>query len=157
MRWVGEATAVMAMGKTFVKMRRHQETGSMKSVHIPEHITVLADMVCGAQATFSISHVTGLAPVQEAILYGSEGTLRFAGGKLSGGQHGYDSLHEIIIPTEEQGSWRVEEEFVRAIRGFEPIQYTTFENGLKYMQFTEAVARSRITRETVSLLQGDSG
>ena len=157
MRWVGGATSVMAMGRTFVKMRRHQDSKRLKSVHIPEHLTVLAGMACGAQATFSISNVTGLIPVTEAVLYGSEGTLRFAGGKLSGGQHGYNSLHEIIIPTEEQGSWRVEEEFVRAVRGFEPIQYTTFENGLKYMHFTEAVARSRITRETVSLLQGDSG
>jgi predicted dehydrogenase len=152
MRWVGEATAVMAMGKTFAKMRLDRDSSSMKSVHIPEHLTVLADMACGAQATFSISTVTGLAPVQEALLYGSQGTLRFAGGKLFGGQRNDERLSEITISPEEQGSWRVEEEFVSAIRGAEPIQYTTFDAGVKYMKFTEAVAQSRTTGETVALL-----
>jgi predicted dehydrogenase len=152
MRWLGEATAVMAMGKTFVKMRHHKETGSMKAVDIPEHLSVLADMACGAQATFSISHVTGLVPTQEAVLYGSEGTLRFIGGNLNGGRRGDAGLSKIIVQKEEKGSWRVEEEFVNAIRGVEAIQYTTFEVGARYMHFTEAVARSRITGEKVSLI-----
>jgi predicted dehydrogenase len=152
MRWVGEATAVMAMGKTFVTMRRDQESSSMKAVHIPEHLTVLADMACGAQATFSISSITGLVPAQEAVLYGSEGTLRFAGGRLYGGRRGDEALTEMTIAAPEQGSWRVEEEFVAAIRGLEPIQYTTFSAGVKYMHFTEAVACSRITGEQISLL-----
>ena len=51
-------------------------------------------------------------------------------------------FHEVPIPPKEAGSWRVEEEFIGAIRGENPIELTTFETGLKYMQFTEAVARS---------------
>jgi predicted dehydrogenase len=152
MRWVGEATMVMAMGKTFVKMPRDQESDSMKAVHIPEHLAVLADMACGAQATFSISHITGLLPTREAILFGSEGTLSFSGGRLYGGRRGDETMSEMTIPAQEQASWRVEEEFVGAIRGMERIQYTTFDAGVKYMHFTEAVARSRITGEAISLL-----
>jgi predicted dehydrogenase len=141
-RWVGEATAVVARGQTYVKMRLDPQSNQMKAVRIPEHITILADMVCGAQATISVSQVTGLMPSREAVLYGSQGTLRFADGKLYGGRRGDNALQEIEIPANEQSFWRVEEEFVGAIRGQEVIQYTSFETGVKYMEFTEAVTRS---------------
>jgi hypothetical protein len=36
----------------------------------------------------------------------------------------------------------VEEEFINTLRGVEQVKFTTFEDGLKYMQFTEAVSRS---------------
>ena len=151
MRWVGEATSVTAMGKTFVKMRPERDSSKMKAVRIPEHINVLANMACGAQATFSISSVTGLIPTREAVLYGSAGTLRFANDKLYGGQGGDESLHEIVIPSEEIGYWRVEEEFINAIRGLEEIKFTSFETGLKYMAFTEAVARSMAANKMIDL------
>ena len=38
--------------------------------------------------------------------------------------------------------WRVEEEFIGAIRGREPVRRTTFEDGVRYMEFTEAVHRA---------------
>jgi len=40
---------------------------------------------------------------------------------------------------------------VNAIRGLEPITHTTFADGVKYMEFTEGVARSVASREAVSL------
>src|SRR5262249_54951158 len=49
MRWVGEATRVVAQGKTFVRMRK-DASGIMRAVRIPEHLDVIADMACGAQA-----------------------------------------------------------------------------------------------------------
>jgi predicted dehydrogenase len=61
---------------------------------------------------------------------------------LYGGQRGDNALTEIPIPPEEEGKWRVEEEFVNAIRGKEKIKLTTFEDGVKYMEFTEAAIRS---------------
>jgi predicted dehydrogenase len=151
MRWVGEASSVMAMGKIFVHMRPDRESNQLKAIRIPEHLTVLANMACGAQATFSISTVTGLMPSQEAILYGSAGTLRFTDGKLYGGQRNDQSLHEIVIPPEEIGHWRVEEEFINAIRSLETIKFTPFEIGLKYMAFTETVTRSMATGMTIML------
>jgi hypothetical protein len=36
----------------------------------------------------------------------------------------------------------VEEEFIGAIRGEEDVRLTTFEDGVRYMEFTEAVSRS---------------
>ena len=157
MRWVGEATAVMAMGKTFVKMRRDLESNGMKAVQIPEHLTVLADMACGAQATFSISNVTGLVPAREALLYGSEGTLRFSGGKLYGARRGDEALAEIAIAAQEQGSWRVEEEFVNAIRGLESIQYTTFATGVSTCssQRPSLAVEARVNRSAYFELQAN--
>jgi len=150
MRWVGEAKRVTALGKTFVPMRR-DASGNLKAVRIPDHLEVVAEMVCGAIAHFQISAVTGLAGGPEAWLFGSDGTLRLADGRLFGGRRGDSSLTEIPIPPEEEGKWRVEEEFVNAIRGKEKIQLTTFEDGVKYMEFTEAAIRSMAEGRTVAI------
>lgn len=150
MRWVGEATRLMAMGKTFVRMRR-DETGVLRAVRMPEHVDVVADMACGAQAHLQVSSVSGLSGPPEAFLFGSQGTLRFSEDKLHGGQRGESELKEITVPPEHEGRWRVEEEFINAIRGGEPIRLTSFEDGAKYMEFTEAVARSMATGEAVAL------
>lgn len=152
LRWVGEATRVTALGKTFVKMRRDDERGELKPARVPEYINVLADMACGAQLSLTVSAATGLAQPDGVYLFGSEGTLHFSGGKLFGGRKGDKSLAPIEIPAHEAGGWRVEEEFVNAIRGLEPITHTSFADGLKYMQFTEAVARSMAEARTIALL-----
>jgi predicted dehydrogenase len=49
------------------------------------------------------------------------------------------------------GIWYVEEEFIGAIRGQEELRLTTFADGVKYMEFTEAVHRSLTSGEVVSL------
>ena len=51
-------------------------------------------------------------------------------------------LEEIAIPSEKARSWTVEADFIAAIRDGKPIELTTFEAGVAYMEFTEAVARS---------------
>ncbi len=150
MRWVGEATRISAMGNTFVKMRL-DDAGIMRSVRIPEHIDIIGEFACGAQLHMQISAVTGLAGVPEVFIFGSLGTLRFSENKLYGGQKGDEALNEVDIPLEEEGSWRVEEEFVNAIRGEETITHTDFDTGVKYMEFTEAVTRSMSSGTTISL------
>lgn len=151
MRWAGEATKVTAMGKTFARMRR-DEDGRLRAAQVPDHVNVVAELASGAQAHFQISAVTGLAGETGAFLFGSEGTLRIANNRLYGARRGATQLDEISIPPEEEGGWRVEEEWINAIRGREPVRLTTFEDGLKYMAFTEAVARSIATGETVPVL-----
>ena len=150
MRWVGEATRVLAHGKTFAHMRR-DAAGIMRAARVPEHLDLIADMACGAQAHFQISAVTGLAGPAEAWLFGSAGTLRFSENRLYGGRRGDAQLAEIAIPDAEAGGWRVEEEFVNAIRGREVVTHTSFDDGVKYMEFTEAVARSATTGRTLAL------
>ena len=150
LRWVGEATDVMAMGKTYVRMRK-DDGGVMRPSRIPQHIDIVADMACGAQLHVQVSTVAGLVDGPEAFIFGSAGTLRFANNSLYGGQKDDDALTEIPIPAEEEGGWRVEEEFVSAIRGNEAITHTNFEDGVKYMEFTEAVTRSMMSGKAISL------
>ena len=149
-RWVGEATRIMAMGKTFVKMRPDAD-GVMRSVRIPEHINVVGDLACGAQLHIQVSTVAGLAGAPEVYIFGSNATLRFSGNKLYGGQKDDAELTEIDIPDAEVGGWRVEEEFVNAIRGNEVITHTDFDTGVKYMEFTEAVTRSMQSGTAITL------
>ncbi|RKU21786.1 hypothetical protein C6500_05665 [Candidatus Poribacteria bacterium] len=149
-RWVGEATRIMAMGKTFVKMRP-DANGVMRSVRIPEHIDVVGDLECGAQLHIQVSNVAGLVGAPEVYVFGSNGTLRFSGNNLYGGQKSDTELTEIDIPDSEAGGWRVEEEFVNAIRGEEVITHTDFETGVKYMEFTEAVTLSMQSGAAITL------
>src|SRR5690606_28788310 len=122
----------------------------LRAVRIPEHVDVTADLAIGAQLHLQVSSVTGLG-ANEMTLYGSAGTLRFAEGRLLGGRRRDQALAPIPLPPHEAGGWRVEEEFVNAIRGLEPITHTTFADGVRYMEFTEAVWRSMQTGGLVPL------
>lgn len=150
LRWVGHAVNVSAQTKTFVPMR-HNAAGMRQPVRVPDHIDVLAEMACGAQLHLQVSAVTGFAGAPEVWLFGSEGTLRFSADRLYGGRRGDAGLREIEIPEHERGGWRVEEEFVNAIRGLEPVTHTSFEDGVKYMEFTEAALRSAAEGRTYAL------
>ncbi len=152
MRWVGPASRVMALTKVCVP-RRKDATGVLRTVTVPDHVEIIATLGCGAVAHLRVSAVTGLAPANEVWLFGSEGTLRVHGSPLtlSGGRRGDTELAEIVIPEEQQGGWRVEEEFINAVRGEETVTRTTFEDGVRYMEFTEAVIRSAQSGQAISL------
>ena len=153
MRRVGPASEVMAMTKVYTQIRL-DEHGEPHVVTVPDHVDILCEMACGAQAHLRFSAVTGLAPGSEVWLHGSDGTLRLEGPPsltLYGGSRGDGHLAEIPVPTEKQGRWRVEEEFVGAIRGREKVTRTPFEVGVQYMEFTEAVTRSAQTGRAIPL------
>ena len=152
LRWIGPATKVMAMTKTVATQRKDTQ-GFMRAVMVPDHVDILCQMACGAQAHMRFSSVTGLAPSSQVWLYGSQGTLQvdLDSAKLYGGRRGDQQLTEIGIPPEKRGAWRVEEEFVNAIRGIEPVTLNTFETGVLYMEFTEAVTRSAQSGEAIPL------
>lgn len=152
-RWVGVAKSVQAKGQTFVKMRRRAD-GTLADVSIPDHIDVLVEMACGAQGHFQTSSFTGALDGKGIYLCGSNGTLRIVGDRLYGGQRGEKELKEIEVKNEDEGCWRVEEEFVSAIRGEEQIKLTSFADGVKYMAFTQAVAESMATGGQVAVATG---
>jgi len=152
LRWLGPATRVTAMTKVCVSQRRDAD-GIPRAVTVPDHVDVLCQMACGAQAHLAFSVVTGLAPSTDVWLFGSEGTLHYNGTTqtLAGGRRSDKQLQDIPVPPDKQGSWRVEEEFVNAMLGKEKVTHTSFEDGVRYMEFTEAVARSAQTGQAVSL------
>ena len=140
-RWVGPAKAIMARTRVAVPYRIDEERGERRAVEVPDHVEVLADMANGAIARLHWSSVAGFMPGPEIWLYGAEGTLRFEGrgNVLSGGRRGDKEMAQIVIPENKTYSWRVEDEFVGAIRGQEPIRRTSFLDAVHYMDFTEAV------------------
>ena len=163
MRWIGPATSVTAIGRTYVGTRR-EPGGAAHAISIPDHVEILAEFASGPVGRLRFSSVTGHAPGDRIWLYGSEGTLRVetAGAldadglhmervTLSGGRAGDAGLSPIPVPEDERGDWRVEDEFIGAIRGREPVRLTTFEDGVKYMEFTEAVHLSSRERTTINL------
>jgi predicted dehydrogenase len=150
MRWIGHARGVTAVGRVFVKTRPDHE-GIARAVRVPDHLNIIAEMACGAQAAMTFSAVTGHAGPVEITLYGSDATLKYTQDRLYGGRRGEDGLQEIEIPRDEQAGWRVEREFIGAIRGEEDIRLTTFTDGYKYMEFTEAVTLSMQSGQTVPL------
>jgi predicted dehydrogenase len=153
MRWVGPASRVYARTRIYVPQRHDPESNTMMSIDVPDYVEIIADLENGALATYEFSAVSGFAPGQGAWLFGSHGTLHYdhASGKLLGGQRGDQALQEIPIPPEKAGAWRVEEEFVGAIRGQEELRLTDFATGVKYMEFTEAVHRSAASGQSVTL------
>jgi len=153
-RWVGAASSVMAMGKISTRSRRRGN--QYVDVHIPDHLDVIAHMDCGAQAHLQFSSISGLMEHSfEIWLFGMDGTLTlapYAPTPLRGGKRG-QSLKPIDVPASESQVWRVEEEFVNAIRGYETIKLTTFADGVRYMEFTDAVHESLISGEQIAVAQ----
>ena len=101
-------------------------------------------------------------PAAQATLFGSEGNLRVdITMSPEGGRQRLRAVRRqarrlrpsegLEIPPEKAGRWRVEEEFINAIRGIEQVTHTTFEEGVRYMEFTEAVTRSAQTSMKVPL------
>ncbi len=151
LRWIGPAKTVTAVGKTVVKSRKNEQ-GHSVAIDVPDHLNIVAEMVNGAQMHMTFSAVAGLAAdASSASLFGTEGTLQIRDDRLYGGKRGDTHLTEIDIPDDEKGGWRVEEEFIRAIRGLEQITHTDFDTGVAYMEFTEAIHRSMADGKTVTL------
>ncbi|HCG91630.1 MAG TPA: hypothetical protein DEZ08_07320 [Dehalococcoidia bacterium] len=150
-RWVGHAQSVSAMATINVSARK-DESDEYTGITIPDHVDILARLANGAQARLSFSSVTGHSEGNSVFIYGSEGTVKIDNGlNVYAGKRSDSGLTLIENPTDSQAYWRVEEEFVNAIRGIEPVTRTPFEIGVHYMEFTEAVTRSWQTGQEINL------
>lgn len=135
-RCVGHAATVRANARIYVKERSGQK------LHVPDHVDAFGDLENGAIYHIRCSQITGACPTpNDVIFYGSTGTLRLGGEvqKLTLYRPG-EPTQELKPPEAEQEFWRVEEEFIGAIRGKEKIRYTSFAEGVRYMEFTQKVA-----------------
>ena len=154
MRWLGPVTSVQALGQTVVKYRK-DESGQRQACTIPDHVEILGEMAQGGQLRLSVSAVTGHMPMFDVHVCGTHGTLRLtdAGGELElfSGKPGAKKLKLVRIPKNKQNYWRVEEEFINAIRGKEIVTHTDLATGVQYMQWTDAVSTALRTGEKVKL------
>ena len=154
MRWVGPATSVQAIGQNVVKHRLDAD-GSRRAMTIPDHIDIIGEMAQGGQMRLSMTTVSGHVPATDIYICGNEGTIRLceSNGELAleAGGRGDKKLEPVRIPKSKQGGWRVEEEFINAIRSLEPVTHTDFTTGVKYMEWTDAVSTAFRTGAKVRL------
>ncbi|MGI9520525.1 MAG: Gfo/Idh/MocA family protein [Hyphomicrobiaceae bacterium] len=147
MRWVGPAKTVMAVGQNVVR-HRPNDVGRRVAMEIPDHIDVIGTMAQGGQMRFNVSAVLGHVRDNVDInIFGTDGTIRLHEPAndtmtLYTGTRGDEELTETTVDAAKRGKWRVEEEFVNAIRGMGPVTHTDFETGLRYMEWTTAVNTS---------------
>ena len=156
MRWVGAASSAFAVGQVVVRHRR-DASGARVPISIPDHIDVTGRLQQGGQYRLAVSSVIGHAPNRsEAYIFGDEGTLAHitpmeGNATLQIAKRGGAGLAPLAIDPAKRGVWRVEEEFVNAIRLLEPVTHTDFLTGTKYMEWTDAVEESMRTRCEVAL------
>jgi predicted dehydrogenase len=157
MRLVGHVSNVSALTKINVPLRA-ADSGEMHYTTIPDLVEVIGELPSGATYHIRFSTVTGLKPPHHIWLFGSEGTLKLdfeifdqSAATIYGGRRDDSDLSMINIPQAKRGVWRVESEFIDAIRGNGTITHTPFTDGVRYMEFIEAVSRSAQEQRSISL------
>lgn len=142
-RWMGPHRAVSAILKTHTPQRKDPATGEMREVRIAESVSIAAEFENGAIASYSFSGVTRFAPHNTIQLYGTEGTLIYDldTDEIRGARVGDPDAAVIPVPDDLIREWTVEADFIHAIRDGTPVE-PSFQDGLRYMEFTEAVYRS---------------
>jgi predicted dehydrogenase len=119
---------------------------------VPDSLAVVADLECGATASYHFSTGAAGGPGSRIEIYGTRGALAYQlfVEEISGVSGDGTEWQTIPIPSEEAGSQTIDIDFVRAIRTGSPV-FPDFAEGLRYMQFCEAVALSMKTGSRVSI------
>jgi predicted dehydrogenase len=148
MRLVGTASSVSANAQVVVPHRRGWD-GTREQMTIPDQLDAIYTLHNGGLVNLSVTTASGsFLPSNQIWIFGTEGTIHIQTGGpgedpvVTGGRKGDDAMSEITVPDDKRGSWRVEEEFINAIRGIEPVTRSNFTDSLKYMEFTDALQES---------------
>jgi predicted dehydrogenase len=153
LRWVAPANRVIAYASKFVPERFDVEQGKRVRVGTPDSVQVLTSQTDGSCGVYRLSAVVKNDTSMGVALYGDQGSLKYdlLRDQIRGGRIKGTRLERIPIPEEQRGGWQVEADFIAAIRGERLVTRTDFLTGVRYMQFTEAVARSSRHQVPVTL------
>ena len=153
LRWTPAPKRVIASASKILARRIDPESGEKTRVGTADSLQVITDQVDGSAGLYRLSGVLWHDHGMGIALYGSQGTLiyDFERDEILGAKARKPDLKPIPIPDEIRGGWQVESDFVAAIRGERKVTHTDFATGVRYMQFTEAVARSSRHQTPVTL------
>ncbi len=131
---------VTATGMIATTQRMDPESGAPRAVELPEQLLISGRFQDGCRLVEHYSGLHGGVSRLEIVLAGEEATLRadLNTGHLWLARKGADP-ERVEIPSEELRGWQVETDFVASIREGKPVVLTSFEEGVRYMAFTEAV------------------
>jgi predicted dehydrogenase len=144
--WIGYPTKIQAQTKIVYPQRGDYQ------VQVPDIVQATGEWPNGAIGNLEWSGVAQFPPHEKIELYGTDGTLTydFTNDQIFGARRGDSELKEIPVASEDQKSWRVEHDFIEAIEsGSHP--EPSFETGVKYMEFTEAIHRSALENRSIEL------
>lgn len=146
LRWYPQPARLLAQTQLFEPERPSPQGPGNVAVTVPDSVQVLTQLASGARGVYHFSGVQQFGSGLQMHLYGSSGTIKITflddDDRLQVGRLGDRQLRDLQIPPERRGGWRVEDEFVAAIRGEEKVRRTDFATGVRYMEFTEAVHQS---------------
>src|SRR5438477_4939512 len=147
-RWLGDITGVFARGKIIHPVRQGYE------VIIPDLLTVLCQFENGAEGVLEFGGINAMTPSDRLEIYGNVGTLTYDFGSdvVQAGKLGDRALHVVDLAPELEGEWRVEEDFLAAVKSKGRVRpRPNFEEGVRYMRVVQAVADSRARNEWVQI------
>jgi predicted dehydrogenase len=147
-RWLGEINGVFAREKIVYPVREGYD------VMVPDLLTILCSFESGAEGVLEFSGINALASGDRLEIYGNAGTLTydFTSDVVQAGKLGDQALHVVDIPSELQDEWRVEEDFLAAVKSKGRVRpHPNFDDGLGYMRVVQAVADSRSRNEWVAI------
>lgn len=153
-RWLPPTTRVMAQVQTHEPRRANPHGEGTAPVTVPDSVQVLTQFANGGRGLYHIGGTNLFGPGKQIQLYGSYGTAKIEFGtetKVWLGRAAQSEMRLLELPPELQSGWRVEAEFIGAIRGQEQVRLTDFATGLSGMEFTEAVHISAETGRAIDL------
>jgi predicted dehydrogenase len=133
-RWLGSPRRLHAQMKVSVPKRQGY------AVHMPDIVQVFGQWPGGVAGMLEWSGVAQFPPDEMLTVYGREGTLayNFTRDEILGARRGDRELSPLVIPPELESRWTVEKDFIDAVlTGGHP--EPSFETGVRYMEFTEAI------------------
>jgi predicted dehydrogenase len=151
-RWLGHATEVSATLRNFAPVQAGPD-GATIPADVPDVAVAVATFPGGVPVAFELAGYGRPDPVNGVTLVGTGGVLQvdFVASRLALASAGGAGFEEIPIPAAERWTWRVEAEFIGAVRGTEEVHLTDFATGVRYMAFTDAVHEADRTGCRVAL------
>ena len=136
--WFGEAISVFSTAKVWIQQRKQDV------IEVPDFVQVLGEWGKGLLGSMEWSGLARFAQGDILTLYGSKGTLRYDFGKklLEIGKEGDSQMKPVDVPSDFQGGWFVEKDFIRAVKTGYFSPEPSFAAGFKYMIFLEAINKS---------------
>jgi predicted dehydrogenase len=132
--WLGTPRRLHAQMKVSVPKREGYV------VHVPDVVHVIGQWANGVAGNLEWSGVAQFPPDETLTIYGRDGTLvyNFTKDEIHGARRGDKKLHVLPNPPELETTWTVEKDFIDAVvQGGHP--EPSFETGVQYMEFVEAV------------------
>lgn len=151
-RWVGPAQEVFAFKSQNVKERLDPESNTNKSVEIEDDIIISGRLKKGGSFIYHFGFVSH-PPAETLEIYGTEGTILFHFDKdqLQTAKRG-ETLKTIEIAPSQKKEWQVEQNFIHQITTGQK-QEATFQEGLEYMAFTQALHDSNLKKGLIDMSQ----